>query len=258
MASHFTSENPQPQSSWRVWLTCFLSVDRDFKYRDPCLTETGVQQASSLKLPAKPDMILVSPMTRTIQTVKLAFREWLQSTTIQVWPDLREAHDAICNQGVSRADLEAKFPDINFAECPDEWNYPPHSVDDAAARAERVRERLKGLVDSGVYQNIYLVTHRGFIAFLVQGERFDVCGKNNVVYLLLGLKSMLMRPQKFDHSVLLPRTKSKARDSVSIETREPSKTLVRLSLRPPLQRVPPRGRPTRLQLRSESLNTVRL
>jgi broad specificity phosphatase PhoE len=117
-------------------------------------------------------------MTRTIQTALVAFRPLLDSSParveLQVWPDLREAHDAICNKGVSRADIAAKFAQFDFSACHEEWDYPPHSFEDAAARAERVRKRLKDM--SRHYKNICLITHRGFIAFLVKGERFDVCG----------------------------------------------------------------------------------
>ncbi|KAH6685779.1 hypothetical protein F5X68DRAFT_16952 [Plectosphaerella plurivora] len=114
-------------------------------------------------------------MTRTIQTAKLAFKEWIGTTPIQVWPDLRESHDGIFNHGVSRDAMATKFPEIDFSECPVEWDHPPHTFDGAVARAETVRQRLKTLADSERYQNIYLVSHRGFIAFLVQGERFNVC-----------------------------------------------------------------------------------
>ena len=40
-------------------------------------------------------------------------------------------------------------------------------------RAEKVRERLQEL--SKLHDNIVLITHRGFIAFLVKGDRYDVC-----------------------------------------------------------------------------------
>lgn len=40
----------------------------------------------------------------------------------------------------------------------------------ATARAERVRRRLRGL--GGI---VLVISHRGFIAFLVGGERFGVC-----------------------------------------------------------------------------------
>ncbi|KAM0256037.1 hypothetical protein ACHAQJ_005236 [Trichoderma viride] len=154
------------------------NVDHGYPLRDPPLTEVGFQQASNVRPPAEPDLILVSPMTRTIQTALIVFGQHLNSSPtevkLQIWPDLREAHDAICNKGVSRADMAAKFTQLDFSVCHEEWDYPPHSFEDAAARAERVRRRLKDLCRS--YKNIVLVTHRGFIAFLVKGERFGVCG----------------------------------------------------------------------------------
>jgi broad specificity phosphatase PhoE len=118
-------------------------------------------------------------MTRTIETALLAFKSQLATlpvrVEVQIWSDLREAHDAICNTGNSRADLTAKFTQFDFSECSEEWDYAPHSHEEAGIRAERVRKRLKDL--SGSYKHIVLITHRGFIAFLVQGERFGVCGK---------------------------------------------------------------------------------
>ncbi|KAL7957565.1 phosphoglycerate mutase-like protein [Trichoderma compactum] len=154
------------------------NVDRGYPHRDPPLTEVGSQQASNVCLPAQPDLIIVSPMTRTIQTALIIFDQYLSSSStnveLQVWPELRETHDeAICNKGMSRAEIAAKFAQFDFSACHEEWDYPPHSSEDAVVRAETVRGRLKELPRS--YKNIFLVTHRGFIAFLVQGERFDAC-----------------------------------------------------------------------------------
>ena len=116
-------------------------------------------------------------MTRTIQTAMNAFPSIIGSAPneieVQIWPDLREAHDAICNKGISRTDISAKFPHLNFSECPEDWDHPPHTMEAATIRAEKVRGRLKEL--SKVYSNIVLITHRGFIAFLVKGDRYDVC-----------------------------------------------------------------------------------
>ncbi|KAF5024658.1 hypothetical protein F66182_3280 [Fusarium sp. NRRL 66182] len=81
-------------------------------------------------------------MTRTIQTALFTFHHLLSCSPakveIQVWPELREAHDAICNTRVSRADMETKFPNLDFSACHREWDYPPHDFEDAAARAEGV------------------------------------------------------------------------------------------------------------------------
>lgn len=116
-------------------------------------------------------------MTRTIQTAMNAFPSILGSTAfqpeVQMWPDLREAHDANCNKGISRAEISAKFPQFNFTDCPEEWDHPLHTIEGATARAEIVRQRLKEL--SKAYCNIALITHRGFIAFLVKGDRYNVC-----------------------------------------------------------------------------------
>lgn len=160
-------------------LTDNLSVDRDHGQPDPPLTATGFRQAHEVQPPAEADLVVVSPMTRTIQTALIVFDQLLNrgsaSLKLEVWPDLREAHDAICNTGVGRATLAAQFDRLDFSDCPVEWNYPAYSPKDASDRAERVRHRLESL--SQLYRNIYVVTHRGFIAFLVKGSKFHVCGK---------------------------------------------------------------------------------
>lgn len=153
------------------------NVQRGYPHRDPPLTEAGRQATKAINLRVIPDLIIISPMTRTIQTALNAFPSLLGTTpfkvAVQIWPDLREAHDAECNKGLSRSALAMEFPQFNFAECREEWDYPPHTIEDATARAERVRKKLNEL--SGVYDNIVVITHRGFISFLAKGRRFNVC-----------------------------------------------------------------------------------
>lgn len=122
-------------------------------------------------------------MTRTIQTAIAVFGDKIMAPEatieVQIWPELREGYDhAICNQGVAGSELMAKFPfpAWDFGTCHEEWDYDSHTFDGAQLRAEEVRRKLKVLIDSGRYDHILLVSHRGFIAFLVQGERFATCG----------------------------------------------------------------------------------
>ncbi|KAF4453654.1 hypothetical protein F53441_3663 [Fusarium austroafricanum] len=154
-------------------------LKRGYPHRDPPLTDLGTRQAIHVQqtIKVQPDLIIVSPMTRTIQTMYIVFRYLLHTnnTEIQVWPDLREAHDATCNKGVGRKDLEIKFQNLDFSACPEKWDFPIHTPDDATARAERVRRRLKEIARVGGYKDILLVTHRGIAAFLAKGERFNVC-----------------------------------------------------------------------------------
>ncbi|KAK6525859.1 hypothetical protein TWF281_010903 [Arthrobotrys megalospora] len=185
------------------------NIERGYPHRDPPLTAAGQNATKAIKIPTVPDLIIISPMTRTIQTAMNAFPSILNSaqipsqTEVHIWPDLREAHDANCNKGLSKTELSAKFPQLNFSECPEEWNYPPHNIDEATKRAERVRRRLKEL--SKRYFNIAVVTHRGFIAFLVKGDRFDVCE---------------MRSYRFATDDEVNATLNLARVGVNIDTRE--------------------------------------
>jgi broad specificity phosphatase PhoE len=128
-----------------------------------------------MKLPSSPDLIIVSPMTRTIQTAINIFPSLRNAdefvAPVQIWPELREANDAMCNKGLSRAEMQSKFPQFDFSECAEEWGYPDHTAWDATARAERVRKRLRAL--STTFSSITVISHRGFIAYLVKGRRFN-------------------------------------------------------------------------------------
>ncbi|KAJ7029414.1 hypothetical protein C8F04DRAFT_1265066 [Mycena alexandri] len=64
-------------------------------------------------------------MTRTIQTALATFPDLLAQNTValEIWPDLREAHDAVCNQVKS-------------------GDYEVHSAEAATCRAKRVRAAL--------------------------------------------------------------------------------------------------------------------
>ncbi|TVY90238.1 putative phosphatase, partial [Lachnellula willkommii] len=148
-------------------------IERGYPHRGPPLTELGCQQARNLKLSTEPDLILISPMARTIQTALLAFSPLIDRVQVQICPELREAPDAVCNTGVGRADLIAKFPQFDFAACSETWDYSPHSVEHATLRPQDLRHHLSVLSNS--YKNIPLITHRGFIAYLVDGSRFDLC-----------------------------------------------------------------------------------
>jgi broad specificity phosphatase PhoE len=211
--------NPDPPSS--VALVHIIrhgealhNVHRGYPHRDPPLTEAGWKATKEIVLPGRPDIIIISPMTRTIQTAMSMFPS-LQDTRspsipVQIWPDLREANDAICNQGVSRAEIQAKFPQFDFSECHEQWNYASHDIADATMRAERVRERIHYL--SATSKSIAIITHRCFIAFLVNGERFQPAETRSYKFateaqseeLRRGLHCDLLQEHDFGPTVLLP------------------------------------------------------
>lgn len=151
------------------------NVTRENTGRDTPLTSEGHKATQKIKLPSQPDVLLVSSMTRTIQTA-LNMYPYLQDADtsqmrVEIWPELREAHDAECNKGRSRTELSQLFPQFDFSSCSEEWDYPLHTAEAAITRAEDVRNKLKEL--SATYPNIAIITHRGFIAYLVKGRRFN-------------------------------------------------------------------------------------
>jgi broad specificity phosphatase PhoE len=127
-----------------------ISIDRSYDLRDPPLTEKGFEHAEALStqlstiFKIKPSVIVTSPMTRTIQTARTlfpyAFTKGPDAIPLHIWPGLREAHDANCNKGRSRAEMQALHAGLYFSACDEEWNYEPHHFEDAAERAEVVRQ----------------------------------------------------------------------------------------------------------------------
>ncbi|KAJ7481031.1 histidine phosphatase superfamily [Mycena galericulata] len=158
------------------------NVQRGYPLRDPPLTEQGFAEAGAVSLNFRPDLIICSPMVRTIQTAMSAFPDLLDqpssATILEIWPDLREAHDAVCNLGVSRAKLSAAFPGVDLSHCSEEWDYEEHSDEAAALRAERVRTALAQRPE----QNILLISHRVFIDCLVAGPQFANCELRSYIF----------------------------------------------------------------------------
>lgn len=115
-------------------------------------------------------------MRRTIDTALTTFSEILKgpyAVPFEIWPDLREAHDAICNKGASRVKLVEAFPALDFSLCREEWDYEEHSNEAAIKRAERAKAELWRREE----QDIVIISHRAFISYLVAGSQFSNCGE---------------------------------------------------------------------------------
>jgi broad specificity phosphatase PhoE len=151
------------------------NVQRGYPHRDPPLTEAGVQATGEINLSTYPDLIVISPMTRIIHTAMNMFPQ-LQNAggctvPVQIWPDPREANDAVCNLGFGKVELESRFPQFDFSECGKIWDYPNHTVPGATLRAERVRQRVQQF--SATFKDIAVISYRGLVAYLVKGQRYS-------------------------------------------------------------------------------------
>ncbi|KAF2134341.1 phosphoglycerate mutase-like protein [Dothidotthia symphoricarpi CBS 119687] len=152
------------------------NIHPNHPHPDPPLTKRGHHTTKHTTLPTPPDLILISPLTRTLQTAVNMFPSLLTTPPqipVQIWPSLCETHNTSpCNTGSPRAALQTAFPSLDFSTCPETWDFPPHTHADATARAERVRAELLRL--SQTYHSIAVVTHRGFKEYLVKGRRFGL------------------------------------------------------------------------------------
>ncbi|KAK6065626.1 phosphoglycerate mutase family protein [Seiridium cupressi] len=153
-----------------------------FPHKDPSLASSGIVDAQQAILPAEspdfPDLILISPMTRALQTAQIIFSDAVHPNggpEVQIWPDLRESNNTISSQGRPAAEMREKFPTFDFSECHDEWDYGKETHERAVTRAEKVRARIKGLTTQ--YRNIWVITHSIFLSYLVnvEGCHFWTC-----------------------------------------------------------------------------------
>ena len=106
--------------------------------QDTSLTALGEAQCHELsrEFPSKPpvDLLVSSPLRRTIQTTLLGFKKQIESgVKVELLAELQEATELPCDTGSSRDVLEKEelFRGLDFSGLPDDWTskafYPPPS-----------------------------------------------------------------------------------------------------------------------------------
>jgi len=95
---------------------------------DTCLTPLGETQCHQLlkEFPPEPpvDLLVSSPLKRTIQTTLLGFKKQVESgVKVELLAELQEATDLPCDTGSSRDVLEKEelFKRLDFSGLPDDW-----------------------------------------------------------------------------------------------------------------------------------------
>src|SRR5260370_20134935 len=136
------------------------NVGPDYSIRDPLLTQLGISQAREIDrvtrntIQAQADLLVTSPLTRTLQTTLLGFphlKDRLESQSdrksLIVLPELQEVNFDACNTGKDRWELEETpdFKGFDFTSLGDDWNskqgiFAPRNV---CERARWVRKWLR-------------------------------------------------------------------------------------------------------------------
>ncbi|EXJ63196.1 hypothetical protein A1O7_03643 [Cladophialophora yegresii CBS 114405] len=152
---------------------------------DPELSSLGIQQCEALRnelkekfpKPVDVELIVVSPMRRTLQTASIAL-DWLISggVEVEVDADWQEIYDKPCDTGSPLSDLEAEFPAFDFSivdpvypnkSSPEGRRYA-HNRSAVLARAQTALGKLYGRPE----KLIIVVSHSSFMRLAVSGTWF--------------------------------------------------------------------------------------
>ncbi|KXT17171.1 hypothetical protein AC579_339 [Pseudocercospora musae] len=143
---------------------------------DPDLTELGEQQCRTLQRDFphhdKVDLIVASPIRRTLYTALISFHDTIQRKNLKViaLPELQETSDLPCDTGSPKVKLEEEFADkpVDLSLVLEGWNckrgkWSPTSQA-IQARARAARKFLKTRQE----ENIVVVTHGGFLHYFTK------------------------------------------------------------------------------------------
>jgi len=144
--------------------------------RDPLLTDLGKVQcqnlAQSFSRLSEVDLIVASPLKRTIYTALYSFPDKCKQFGIIGLPDVQETSDLPCDTGSDRPDIEKEFADkhvkLDLALLDDDWHSKKgrYSPERAAVegRARDARRWLKARKE----KHIIVVTHGAVLHYLTE------------------------------------------------------------------------------------------
>ncbi|KAK4634347.1 putative phosphatase [Fulvia fulva] len=161
---------------------------------DPLLTVLGHEQCKTLgrdfPYSSNVDLIVASPIKRTIYTALEAFEEIIRKKGLKVvaLPEVQETSDLPCDTGSDRAELEREFEGrpIDLDLVHEGWNNKRGKwAPTAAAIQNRAREGRVWLMNRPE-KEIVIVTHGGFLHYFTEDwsdtARFVGTGWNNTEY----------------------------------------------------------------------------
>ena len=149
-------------------------LDNPNFYYDARITAAGREQALKVQKKLQNinfDLMLCSPLTRTLETFALIFPNPINNTIIL--PFVREHLDHSCDVGRQPAILKKEFPNLNFDKVKKFWwnnNIPTdeksinkESIDDLDCRVKK----FKIWINSRSEKKIALVSHGTYISRII-------------------------------------------------------------------------------------------
>jgi len=149
-------------------------LDNPTFYYDARITSLGKEQALNARRKLNNidfDLMICSPLTRTLQTFSLIFPMPISNT--MVLPLVREHLDHSCDVGRQPVILQKEFPHLNFDEVKEFWwnNYIP--IDEKAINYESIEDldkrllKFKNWINNRSEKKIAIVSHGTFISRII-------------------------------------------------------------------------------------------
>ncbi|EPE33227.1 Phosphoglycerate mutase-like protein [Glarea lozoyensis ATCC 20868] len=137
--------------------------------RDALLTEKGIQQCEKLKKLSESfhheiDLVVASPLRRTIQTAVYSFGPVLAKTGLILLPDAQEVSGMPCNIGLDRKDLEIEA--VTMFKGDEDVLEGAYSTTPSAVKARAVR--LRQWLYVRPEKVIVVFTHGAFLHYLTE------------------------------------------------------------------------------------------
>ncbi|KAL7542038.1 hypothetical protein ACHAXR_011462 [Thalassiosira sp. AJA248-18] len=145
------------------------------EFLDPPLTALGMQQCSSqrdLCAALNPELVIVSPMLRCIQTAKLSFRDHVDKVPWVSHEGCREELGLLMgNKRRSIDDIQADYPEIDFTDIEHNedvlWDEYGDRRETLLEKSERIYEFLTEYVRQRSEKEISIVCHSAYLFTLL-------------------------------------------------------------------------------------------
>lgn len=141
---------------------------------DSPLTDTGRIQCSS-QLPAvsqlNPELVVVSPLLRAIQTAELTFRDHLDKQWVAHEGCREELGLLICNKRRPLTQIKQDFPHVDYGHISTEedvlWDNLPDRRETVREKTDRIYDFLANFIRSRPENDIAVVGHSSWLFFML-------------------------------------------------------------------------------------------
>ena len=153
--------------AWHNVLYGKLGKDAFGEFQDTTLTARGMAQAQMAKRD-RPDLILVSPLMRTLQTAQIMFpnQHMIALDTLMEYPQ----SEHLSNKRSPKTLLQQLYPNVDFRFISEKPTWP---VVDSDEHLQNQINTMTSFLKQRNERNITLVTHSSWIKFAKDGEVGD-------------------------------------------------------------------------------------